>query len=313
MDEQRQIEDIANAQEALLKRMEGSNLNAVKYKYIPWICVTVDVDAFTAILRDSEVTAMMEDAPLPAHQGNDSGLSLKGNLGALSENTAAPVKAMDMDELDDIVSTSRFLGSDETGKFGGYDGTGWTVAIIDSGVDKNHSALSGKVVSEACYSTNEGSWHSVCPGGAVSSTAEGSAMPYGGNCPAGLCDHGTAVASIAAGKFGTHSLTFWEVYHTTISFSGMANAANIIAIQVRSWTDSDEMCESNEKNAPCTGALTGNLSSALERVYTLRDDFNIAAVNISLGKEKHTVNCDDDPLADAINLGSRLAEAHKKC
>ena len=45
---------------------------------------------------------------------------------------------------------------------------GQTVAILDSGVDGSHPFLSGKVVSEACFSTNgvtaNGSVKSLCPG-----------------------------------------------------------------------------------------------------------------------------------------------------
>ncbi len=102
----------------------------------------------------------------------------------------------------------------------GYDGTGYTVAILDTGVDKDHYYLdNGKVVSEACYSTTYSGYSSfnICPGGS-NSTGVNSAEPYGGSCPAGECDHGTHVAGIAA---GTHT-----------DFSGVAPDADIIAIQV---------------------------------------------------------------------------------
>jgi hypothetical protein len=35
-----------------------------------------------------------------------------------------------------------------------YTGSGWSVAILDTGVQKSHPALFGKVISEACYSSN---------------------------------------------------------------------------------------------------------------------------------------------------------------
>ena len=74
------------------------------------------------------------------------------------------------------------------------------VAVIDSGVSKTTPMLVGKVVSEACYSSNVPAPNSssFCPGGATSSVAVGSAV----NCPLNVpgCDHGTHVASIAAGN-----------------------------------------------------------------------------------------------------------------
>ena len=79
-------------------------------------------------------------------------------------------------------------------------GLGQAVAILDTGVDKNHPFLSGKVVSEACYSSNDSFYSatSVCPGGVTESTAVDSAL----NCDPAVagCFHGTHVAGIAAGK-----------------------------------------------------------------------------------------------------------------
>lgn len=130
----------------------------------------------------------------------------------------------------------------------GYRGLGQTVAIIDTGVDKDHPFLSGKVVSEACYSI--GGW---CPGGAISSTSPGSGRP----CPGRDCDHGTHVAGIAAGQG-------WK-------FSGVARDANIIAVQVFSPDGMDSIAQDSD------------IIAGLQRVYELRNSFKIAAVNMSLG------------------------------
>jgi len=48
----------------------------------------------------------------------------------------------------------------------GYTGAGQAIAILDSGVDKLHPFLAGKVVSEACYSSTNAAdgATSVCPG-----------------------------------------------------------------------------------------------------------------------------------------------------
>lgn len=131
----------------------------------------------------------------------------------------------------------------------GFTGKGQTVAVIDTGVEKSHRFLSGKVVSEACYTDR------ACPGGGSSATGSGSARP----CSSSDCDHGTHVAGIVAGKLAS-------------GLSGIAPDANIIAIQVFTPISSSNS----------TSAMSDVLKG-LERVYALRDSFDIAAVNMSLG------------------------------
>ena len=174
----------------------------------------------------------------------------------------------------------------------GYTGNGWTVAILDTGVDKTHPFLSGKVVSEACYSSNNAGQgaSTICPGGATTSTAVGSAMPYGGTCPAGECDHGTHVAGIAAGN-GT-SLP-------GIGYAGVAKAASVIAIQVFSRFTASA-CGGK---LPCAMSYTSDQILGLQRVYALRGTYNIAAVNMSLGGGSYS----SPGSCDAANLSQKAA------
>jgi len=165
----------------------------------------------------------------------------------------------------------------------GYTGAGKTVAIVDTGVDKTHQFLTGKVVSEACYSTNNTDEHatSLCPGGVTESTAVDSGLHCG---VSNDCAHGTHAAGVAAG--------------TDPNFSGVAKGANLISIQVFSRIDDSSECNGS---SPCIRALTSDLMKGLERVYSLRDTYSIASVNLSLGGGRFTSNCDTHPLKGIID------------
>jgi subtilisin family serine protease len=160
----------------------------------------------------------------------------------------------------------------------GYTGAGMHVAVLDTGVDKTHTFLAGAVVSEACYSTNktDSSYEYVshCPGGVSSSTASGSAMPYAGACYPGECDHGTHVAGIAAGRDNG-------------SFSGVAKGAGVIAIQVFTRVN-----YKSSGNFYGTTSFFTDLIKGLERVYALRNTYDIASVNMSLGGGYYSDYCD---------------------
>lgn len=156
----------------------------------------------------------------------------------------------------------------------GFRGTGWAVAVLDTGVDSRHPAING-VVSEACFSTNSRALglRSLCPDGAETSTARGS----GRNCSMNVrgCDHGTHVAGIAAG-FDT-------------GFRGAAWDADLIAIQVFSRQIRDAECNGN---APCTISFKSDQARGLERVALLTANHRIAAANMSLGGGNYALPCD---------------------
>ncbi|PKG97510.1 putative Ig domain-containing protein [Paraglaciecola sp. MB-3u-78] len=144
----------------------------------------------------------------------------------------------------------------------GYSGAGTTIAIIDSGIDKTHDFIANKVVSEACYSTTTSITTSLCPSGNDVDELVGSGI----NCNIDGCYHGTHVAGIATG--------------VGVNFSGIAKDADIISIQVFSTVYSEEFCGNTN---PCLGAFDSNVIQGLERVYELINDYNIPAVNLSLG------------------------------
>ena len=151
--------------------------------------------------------------------------------------------------------------------------------------------FAGKVVSEACYSsTVAGQSTSLCPGGAAASTAVGSGV----NCSTSIpgCDHGTHVASIAAGN--------------SASIKGVAPGAKLIAIQVFSRFTSPSYCGS----APaCVLIYTSDFTKGLERVHALRTTFKIASANMSLGGGAYSSACDSTaPATTAIIKKLRTAK-----
>ena len=243
-----QQQRIGAVQDHLLGDLAGVATEGVKrFEMIPYLALTVDARGLAELMRSDPVITVEEDVAL---------------LPALLDS----VSLIEADTL-------------HTGR---TNGTGFTVAILDTGVDKSHPFLDGgKIISEACYSTNRPVVHatSACPGGVAESTAAGSGVA----CDYPGCDHGTWVAGIAAGKDGTGAKGG--------TLQGTAPGASVIAIQVFSKFDGPETCDPDEK---CIRSYVSDQLKALERVYALRDTYNIAAVNMSLGGGWPAETCDSD-------------------
>ena len=159
----------------------------------------------------------------------------------------------------------------------GSSGQGQTIAVLDSGIDGEHPFLADKVVSEACYSEN------LCPAG------EGAYEGAGVNCPREDldCFHGTFVAGVAAGNGA--------------DFSGVAKDANLISVQIFSVV--------GDPPDEGLGAHESDIISGLEQIYKLQKNFDIAAVNMSLGSpflvfEEHCDQYFPDIYAAIANLRS---------
>ena len=167
----------------------------------------------------------------------------------------------------------------------GYDGTGTTIAVLDTGVDANHPFLAGKVVDEVCFSsTVAGTSTSFCPNGTDEQSGPGAAAP----CSAADCLHGTHVAGIAAGNGSGAG----------VSFSGVAKGANVMAIQVFSHVTDAAACGGS---APCAGAFSSDIIAGLEYVSQHAAAFNVVAANMSLGGQTFAAACDDQPYKPAID------------
>ena len=185
-----------------------------------------------------------------------------------------------------LSSSIPVIGADQAWA-AGYTGAGQTIAILDTGVDLDHPAFTtggNRIVSEACYSSTYSGYGSVsvCPGGVAEATGTGTgrdcvAAATGYSAAESGCTHGTHVAGIAAGRDGV--------------IQGVAPDATIIAIQVFSLFINSPYCGGS---GSCVLTYTSDQVKALERVFALRSDFDIAAVNMSLGGGQSSGFCDSD-------------------
>lgn len=215
-------------------------------------------------------------------------LAVTADLVALDRLAASPlVRSLGEDRMlrPSLASSSLVIGS-PLAWAEGYDGSGWAVAVLDTGVDHTHDWFASKLASEACYGTNMvDEIESFCPGMATSSTAPNSGL----HCDLAVtgCDHGTHVAGIAVGEDGVGP-----------DF-GVARGADLIAIQVFSKVLTEAACGVGE--APCLRALDTDVIAGLERVAILAATIDIAAANMSLGGGSFAdqASCDASAGADA--------------
>ena len=163
----------------------------------------------------------------------------------------------------------------------GIQGSGQTVAVLDTGVDANHPFLREQVIEEACFSSNSKDSVTLCPNRKEKQLGMGAAKP----CEKG-CEHGTHVAGIVAGNGA--------------SFTGVAPKSKILAVQV---FHAEKGCDKREKDC-VTGAYLSDILQGLDWVYSKRYQYNIAAVNLSLGGGKFEASCDREswPYAVMIDL-----------
>jgi subtilisin family serine protease len=251
---------IRSAQSSLLTAAAGA-ANVKQFETIPFVGLTVDASTLTALTSSPAAVRVFRD------------------------ELRSPT----------LFQSIPLIGANQIWQQG-YTGAGWTVAVLDTGVDRNHEFFGvegggSKVVSEACYSTtNPGARiSSFCPGNGAPSTATGSAN----DCPTSNsgCGHGTHVAGIVAGSV--------EEMH------GVARDATIIAIQVFSKFELQADC--GQLPAPCARTFTSDQIRALERVMELNQagTYKVAAVNMSLGGGRYTsqTECDDEqaPIKAAID------------
>ncbi|MEC8365037.1 MAG: S8/S53 family peptidase [Actinomycetota bacterium] len=200
------------------------------------------------------------------------------------------------EQLDDSTD-SDLVGSAELNEFLGIDGSGTTVAIVDSGVWSGHPALGGKVVLEACVDVV----FRTCPtsGGGFSnfSTGPGTAQPNSN-------DHGTHVAGTAAGvsvPVGSIPSEPGVTIPDEEWAAGVAPGANIAAIRI-----SRGGIASLRSDTTRLSLSTNFWLAAFQVALWVADGENIVAVNNSWGSAAPvpaggaTVACDSRNTSDLL-------------
>jgi subtilisin family serine protease len=164
-------------------------------------------------------------------------------------------------------------------------GGGVAVAILDTGVQLDHPFVKGRIVAEACFSSNSESQgsKSLCANGSGEQIGIGAAAACDYKTVTTKCVHGTHVAGIAAGAAGNAN---------GVPLNGMAPDAGIVAVKVFSRFDGEEACGKGVKT--CISAWSSDIFKGLLYVERIAAERKIAAVNLSLGGGHFAGPCDSE-------------------
>ena len=185
-------------------------------------------------------------------------------------------------------STVPIVGADQAWAQG-FDGSGWYVVVLDSGIRDTHDFFQGKDIVQACFASGADGNPATggdCPNGqAQDTTSPDAARPH----PSRYLgyDHGTHVTGIAVGNDPAEPLF------------GVARGADIVAVQIGSRVDNDPGCPGYPAQPDCLDLWLSDQMAALEYAYALRTAYDIACVNMSFGGGKFSdqEECDNDNLA----------------
>ena len=178
---------------------------SVKYRYqiIPGLAGEATGQAIDGLAKDERVSGIyldrstmifQSDSPASAVQENETD---RANSSSPPENSTLQEQAFDSElSLEGYISPAQVIRADRLWEKG-IDGRGITVAVIDSGIDKNHPDLVGKVVAEKNFLSDE-------------ITADD------------LLGHGTMVAGIIAGSGAASGG----------EYRGIAPGADLISVKV---------------------------------------------------------------------------------
>ena len=246
-------------------------------------------------------------------------LAMTVSSDALADLAASPlVLEVQEDRLSDptLNNTVGITGASTSWDLG-FDGSGWNVAILDTGIRASHNFFAGKNILEACFSLA-----SHCPNGASLQLGPGSAAHHdtsricvgdlstagdscstNADCRAGECVVDTCVGGDNDGdpclsgadcpdsdgrcilrptsEHGTHVAGIATGNGPDVPAAGIAKGADIIAIQVFSQFIEDSGC--SPPGSSCVRSFNSDQISGLNYVFSQRFALNIASANMSLG------------------------------
>jgi subtilisin family serine protease len=237
-----------------------------RYRSLPFVALRASAPALARLEADPLVLDIEEDVPTRLIEPVADPIPPPGG-------DKPPEAAADRPSLDTSVN---LIGA-KTAWGWGYTGSGWYVAVLDTGIRKTHQFFTGKTIVEACFSLGADgvSGAGDCPNGQSTMTGAGSAIHHPSSYSS--YDHGTHVSGIATGNYG--------------SLTGVAKDAGILAVQVFS------------KFAPSgLSSWNSDTLSALDYVYSVRGTYRISSVNMSLGgSTRYSSPCDSDSRKTAID------------
>jgi len=245
---------ITDAGDRILHKLNNYDYRIVqRYSSLPFMALSVSPESLQKLFSLKEVLSIHEDKliPLPEVAGGMPEEDIPGKP-QLSQST-------------EVVGAEQAWGL-------GITGSGWYVAVLDTGIRPTHEFFTGKDIVEACFSAERD-----CPNGQTSMVGPGSAEHYYEHQGLGGYDHGTHVAGIAAGNNRNGK-------------AGVSKDSDIIAIQVFSYFPSDDDILS----------WSSDQLKGLEHVYSLRNTYRIASVNISIGGGEYGSFCNGGSYDNAI-------------
>ncbi|WP_246609253.1 S8 family peptidase [Nonomuraea rhizosphaerae] len=191
-----------------------------------------------------------------------------------------------------LAESVSLIGADRAHRVG-VTGRRTSVVVLDTGIDNDHPVFDGRIVAQACFSSASPAENStpLCPNGEQFQIGPGAADAETPACmngapepQVGLCYHGTHVADIAAGSEAPD-----------FPYDGVAPDAGIIAVQVFSRFDNSPDC--GDESA-CIMAYDSSVLTGMAYAELVADQYNVAAVNLSLGGGEYTEPCDAGDGAD---------------